>query len=1023
MYRTLNAGLIRAVAKPSSTELPPRPAEKGDTLDTARWRGWITDVQRDAVLMESIAVASPQLHGRLVEIGSGREVRPKQVRRAALALHRYGLRREHRATPFGLFAGVAALGPAGVGTELCWQDDHRPRARVDAAWLDQVVAALESSTELLDRLSLVAEPSLFVRDDRLILPCRPGSEVAGTAPGEVSVRHARPVQLVTELASTPVPFNVLVARVAQLCGGVPVETVRNLVQQLVTTGFLHTGLRAAATDTEPLLTLVRQLSKVRAQDTDQSAVFHDLYLLHSLLLRHDRAPAHRRADLRHQATGLMIRHCAVADPPLSVDLRLDCTLALPGVVVRTAETAADVLARVTPFPQGSRSWVDYHLRFLERYGSGAVVPLLELTAPDTGIGLPAGYRGSALPRAAAGLSDRHRLLLWLAQSAALEQQREIELTDALLRALDGRVPGSSYTDLPSLDMRFRLEAATVAALDTGDFRLVVNGIAPCAGATAGRFLDLLPATQHVQFASALASAPSLVKGARRVQVSSPPLKARTGNVARVPPVLTDVVSVGESSAPGGLRLRELGVAGDAQRLYLVHLNSGQVIEPAMLSAVDLRDHTHPLARFLTELPRARTAAFGPFAWGAADQLPFVPRVRHGRAILSPATWRISASELAPAAASPEAWRASLNGWRHRAHAPVLVEAGSGDRTLHLDLSDPAEADLLRAELNRSGHVPVREAAPAKAAGWLDGRAHEITLALGSTQPPLIHRARVIGADRPTRRMPGSGSWAFLKLYSHPERFEDLLTTHLPRLWGSNDSTPAWWFIRYRDPQPHLRLRIAAGTPHGFANLIIAVGAWADDLQQRGLLSRAVWDTDHPETGRYGSGTTLDAAEAVFAADSAAAVQQLLVTETNGLAPSAVVGASLVNLAIDFLGDTAAAMAWFRDHVRTTDAPHSERSVRDQALHLADPKRGTDHIRHLGGGQELLDAWTSRATALATYRMRLVESATLRTSTVLPSLLHMHHMRTTGPDEQAEHASLLHGRAAALSWISRQDHPS
>ncbi len=1024
MYRYLEVGLVRAVALAGSADLLPRPAEIGDGKDGERWRGWIADVCRDAALMEAVAVASPQLHGRLREITEGVETRARQVRRATLALHRYLLRKEHRATPFGLFAGVAALDVTGEQTVLRWQDQHRPTARVDAAWLHQVVTDLETSTELLHRIRVVAEPSLFVRDGRLVLPCRPSSAPQGGAPGEVSVRRSRPVQTVIKLTSAPLLFHEAVAQVTRVCQGVQVETVERLVKSLVATGFLHTELRPTQTDTDPLLTLVRQLSGARAQDTDQAGLFHELCRLHALLLRHDRAPAHRRAELRHDASTLMINHCTVTEQPLSVDLHLDCALALPSVVVRAAETAADVLARTTPFPQGSRAWTDYHLRFLERYGPGAVVPLLEVTAPDAGLGLPAGYRGSLLPRTAAALTDRDRLLLTLAQSAALEQHREIELTTALIEALDQRTAGTVYMDLPHLDMRFHLMAATMTGLDAGEFTLVVNGIAPCAGSTAGRFLDLLPAEQHQRIAAALANAPTLVDDARRVQVSSPPLKIRTANVARVPLVLPDLAAVGERPAPGALRLAELGVTGDAQRLYLVRLDNGRVIEPSLLNAVDLRDHTHPLARFLTELPRARTAAFGPFAWGAADQMPFLPRIRHGRAVLSPATWRISASDLAPTSATPQMWRESLDAWRARNQAPTLVDAGSGDRTLYLDLTDPGDADLLRSDLTRSGRVVLREAAPAKGNGWFDGRSHEIALSLGSAQPTVRHRTRPSSRRTgATIRMPGTSPWAFLKLYSHPERIEDLLTTHLPRLWGTEHPAPTWWFIRYRDPHPHLRLRIAVTNSDAFADLLITVGSWADDLQQRGVLSRATWDTDHPETGRYGTGATLDAAEAVFAADSAAAVQQLHFTRTNRLDHHAVTAASLVRLAADFLGDTAAALRWFRDHVRTAPAPHPDRAGRDQALHLADPTLGPEHIHFLHGGQQLLNSWADRATALAGYRTRLTDAATLRPSTVLPSLLHMHHVRATGPDEQAEHLALLLGRATALSWNSRQDQPT
>jgi hypothetical protein len=101
-----------------------------------------------------------------------------------------------------------------------------------------------------------------------------------------------------------------------------------------------------------------------------------------------------------------------------VDLRLDCSLSLPSEVAREAEKAAGALARPMPFPSGSLSLQDYHRRFLEHYGIGMLVLVRQLTDPDIGLGFPAGYRGSLLPRPAPGLTTRDEQFLALAPRAA-----------------------------------------------------------------------------------------------------------------------------------------------------------------------------------------------------------------------------------------------------------------------------------------------------------------------------------------------------------------------------------------------------------------------------------------------------------------------------------------------------------------------------------------------------------------------------------------------------------------------------
>ena len=66
----------------------------------------------------------------------------------------------------------------------------------------------------------------------------------------------------------------------------------------------------------------------------------------------------------------------VPGPVLAVDLRLDWDLIVPAAVAAEAATAAGVLARLARRPALSAGWAAWHARFLDRYGPGAVVPVL-----------------------------------------------------------------------------------------------------------------------------------------------------------------------------------------------------------------------------------------------------------------------------------------------------------------------------------------------------------------------------------------------------------------------------------------------------------------------------------------------------------------------------------------------------------------------------------------------------------------------------------------------------------------------
>jgi hypothetical protein len=357
---------------------------------------------------------------------------------------------------------------------------------------------------------------------------------------------------------------------------------------------------------------------------------------------------------------------------------------LPRDVAREAEKAATALTRLTPNPSGSAVWQEYHTQFLERYGVGAVVPVRQLVEPDAGLGFPAGYRGSLRARPQTGLTTRDETLLMRAQAAACEGAREIVLTDSCVAELQ---VAEIESRPPHLDLCFQLWALTQEALGRGDFTLAVTGVAPAAGASVGRFLHLLDTDIRKRLTATYTALPTVDHDALVAQVSSPPLRLDAENVSRTPRIWPELISLAEHSPHQTISLDDIAVGVDAERMYLTSIATGRRVEPAIANAVELVNFTHPLARFLYDLPRGRAARVGLFSWGAARRLPFLPRVRYGRTVLASATWRIAASQLPGPSATRREWESSVASWRDRFRVPATVEVGDDDRRIRLDLDD------------------------------------------------------------------------------------------------------------------------------------------------------------------------------------------------------------------------------------------------------------------------------------------------------------------------------------------------
>ena len=1009
MYEYLDALVVRAAAWPVHKTPGSWPKLTGEAAKPDSWRQWLRETMRIPGFLAALEQASPVLTRRVREICAGRNVAEPAVRRVVLSVMRYLLRASGRATPFGLFAGVAPARIAALPTVHVGRV-HRAVTKIDAAWLARVINRLEAEPALRPRLKVRANNLVFERDGQLVLEHRP----AGTThdrPTHVNVRATAPIRTAMSLSHSPIQLGKLAQKLAVDFPGVPAAVMDHLLASLVAQHLLVTSLRPPMTAADPLGHLLSELEEMEAGKLAEVAgAVGRLREIAQELAHHDDVPTSEIARRRRMrlAAG-MASVVPVTGSALAVDLRIDSDLAVPESVAAEAAKAAGVLVRLAPRPNLGPGWVAWHARFLERYGPRALVPVLDAVDSDIGLGYPAGYLGAPSPPSSS-LSERDTKLLALTQKAALRGQHEILLDEATVTDLE--VAGSEGPIQPTTELTVRVHASSIRSLSEGEFTLAVVGVSRTAGTMTGRFLHVFDDKERRRMATLYAQLTTAVCGALRAQISSPSLHVETDNVARAPRVATHLLPLGEyhNCGEGLIALEDLALTADIHRLYLVSRSRRRPVEPFVLNAVEPVKRTHPLVRFLTEVPYALSIPCVSFDWGAAASLPFLPALRYGRTILSPARWLLTSADLREG----QDWEAALTAWRDEVGLPRRVYLGEGDQRLSLDLSEPAHRSLLRAQLERTGNAMLRAIPGSDTAGWIGGHVHEIVVPLISARRPArtpkwLSRVEVVTRDH--GHLPGCEGRLYLKLYGHPDRQTRILTHHLPRLLDELGGQTQWWFLRYQDPEKHLRLRLTVPV-HRFAR----IGEWTRMLRRAGLIARVQWDTDFPETARFGGQAALAAAETYFAADSAAALAQLSAgVERGGPDIRALTAASMLDIVTAMIGDTAESLRWLIEHA-TAERSAPPRALYDQALALANPHDHRDLIAQ-PGGVHVVSCWSQRRKALAAYR-RVLEETGSHPSVLLPELLHLHHVRMAGTSLEDERVCLHLARAAARSWTAR-----
>jgi thiopeptide-type bacteriocin biosynthesis protein len=257
-----------------------------------------------------------------------------------------------------------------------------------------------------------------------------------------------------------------------------------------------------------------------------------------------------------------------------------------------------------------------------------------------------------------------------------------------------------------------------------------------------------------------------------------------------------------------------------------------------------------------------------FEIGPGDTMPYTPRIRRGRVILHPRTWRFDRSIFGETLQSvANAFRTLRDRW----DAPRYVLLCESDNRLLLDLDSPISAEIFL-EQSVKGRLEFREvpAMPGELVIGGEGGGHCSELIIQAVREPLAapeRRAITVVEPRVTYA-PGS-QWAYAKLYITKPATDVFLSRDLASFAASLEQRgliDRCFFLRYADPAPHVRLRVHARadcSAQVHDALLRAIEGW----KSSGTISAAALATYDPEYERYNGTNGIEAAEAFFDYDS------------------------------------------------------------------------------------------------------------------------------------------------------------
>lgn len=846
-------------------------------------------------VIEALFVASPSLVESIpIWLSSPTSARARKVERAIV---KYLERMSTRATPFGLFSGCS-VGQFDDRTklELEGRGSYRRHSRLDMDYLFALAETLNRDEEVRARTLFRPNDTIVALGERYRY-VEPQVRTARKRHYALAAVDATPyLRIVLERSSTGARIEDLIGDLVRYDPELTESEAREYLAELVDAHLLVSDLQPPVTGREAGAEIAARLKHASLEKFVEPLEKAALEIA-----RLDAKGVGNPISSYRQVAGTLAALPAPVDMSrlVQVDMNKVGSLTLGPRVRQDVERCAALMAR---FGSSVDLLSDFRSAFEKRYGT-ATVPLLHVLDEEAGIGLGRPSLRDASPfleglQLANGAAQDGRVS-WDGHHGWLLQRlydvwrgvaSEIVVGDGDVEHLfAGR---SALPSVRAFSVGFTIAACSAEAIDRGEYHVLLRGVSGPSGARLlGRFCHV-DAEIHALVKEHVESEERLDPDAVFAEVVHLP-EGRLGNIILRPTLREyDLTFMGCSGAPPDRQIpvSDLLVTVRANRTLLWSERLGRRVVPRLTSAHNAH-YTGNLApyRFLAALQTEGIRSGLGFSWGPLANAPYLPRIRWGRCVLSRAAWRCSSNEVRETVGlSPRSRFVAARAWAQARGVPRLAELSDGDNELLVDFGNPVSVDAFLDLVDGRPSFVLTEVYPGPDELCLrgpEGRfTHEIYVPVVESPspsqgvgvgfgPPVLPRASV----RARRNAAPGAEWMFAKVFGGPAELDDVLSEVVTSVVAEAIGTyrsERWFFLRYSDPDYHLRLRFRgnAGVLHG--GLLVLLNRLIEPRIENGTLGRFHLDVYQPELERYGGPVGLDLSEQVFQADSEAVIELL-----------------------------------------------------------------------------------------------------------------------------------------------------
>lgn len=856
----------------------------------------LRDVYCHPDVLEALYIAAPEFFDAFQR--SKNVSSPKKLNEIEITLLKYLLRMSTRCTPFGLFAGIS-VGYWGEKTDIMLpsRTSYRRYTRLDMDYLCKLSAQSIQTSSIRKQLKYFTNNTLYrVGEYFRYIEYRIGN--TGRTHHLINLKAFTELEQIFTLARNGCYYQDLVNKLVS--PDISINEATDFINEIINSQLLLSELEPAVTGKDYLNSMISDLDKLEVA----REVREELSSLSKLLTQIDQMPL----GINLLEYERIISHLETFEIGIDKKKVFHIDLSKPLAhkkigpeVFKELNSTLNFLVGITDV-QELDTLKQFKKAFINKYEQQEI---LLNEALDFEIGI--GYPNSKFSQLDSNplldqIPERHenenliynvskwsKLVFKRYLDAIKRSDKEIDFTNQDISTYFSKDIEKLPTSLYSMISLF---GESLEAIDKGEFEIfhrITTG--PSAANLLGRFCnedeELSLSVQQI-IKREEDYQPDIIF-AEVVHFNQP----RIANIS-TRPVFRDyeipIISPAGVNENSTIQLSDLVISVKNDRLVLRSIRLNKEVRPRLSTAHNHTLLTVPHYHFLCDLQFQDNKCPLLWNWGFLRNAQFLPRVRFGKTILAKARWFFEENDFTDILLAAEnGVESAFTEFRTKYNLPQWISVIDGDNELPIDLENKQSIRLLQSILRQKKALLIEEYLFAEANAVIKDSegsfANELIIPIKFDPTPRAISTKLTTLDphnkvqsdldtasqvSVTRTFDIGSDWIYFKLYCGSKISDAILTDHLYPLIKKflfEKEIDQWFFVRYSDPESHLRVRLHLNT---FTDRKVIHGKILNDLHicfkpflEARLISRFSMESYNRELERYGTDLILDIEKLFF----------------------------------------------------------------------------------------------------------------------------------------------------------------